>query len=124
HQRVAIGWRSRKRRSCDATVCTGSILDDNRLAKSLLQPAGNDAGHGVGQATRRKWHDKFDGLGWIGSLGLRCEPRKQNGHQYAKDSERDAQLRRPHGFAPWAQNWLTASPDEPFLASGASLGTS
>ena len=71
-ERVAVGRALRDRPAAGEAAGARTVVDDDRLAKSLAHLVGNDARHDPRAAAGREWHDQGDGAVRIG-LRRGCE---------------------------------------------------
>jgi hypothetical protein len=93
-QRVAVMVGFRESLARDHAAGTGLVVDDEGLAKPLLQLLGDDAGCRVDIAAGRIWHDQTDVTVGIGPSRHRACRESRDGNQ--RDGEKS------HQILPWS----------------------
>ena len=75
-QGMAIRWRFDDMFSTDQGVATGPVVNDHRVFHGVGEFGGKRAGHKIGRAAGRKWHDDAD---WLASDRKLLRVRQGNG---------------------------------------------
>jgi hypothetical protein len=69
--------------SVNGPTGTSPVVHRHRLSHGRSHFLGDQTGHNIGAATRRKRHDHFDGSGWVG-LRLYKPMHSQHAKQHCK----------------------------------------